>query len=140
MHGIKFSTYGNRMNKKEFSKVRRQLGKTQSQVAQLLGISVKAVQSFEQGWRKIPSYVERQALFLLAMQSDRKGKKSPNCWDVIKCSAETREACPAWQFDCGHLCWFINGTICRGGAEKNWQKKMKICRRCEVFRSALPTL
>ena len=37
-------------------------------MAQILGSSLKAVQSFEQGWRKIPVHVERQMLFLLAMK------------------------------------------------------------------------
>jgi len=127
------------MKKKEFYKIRRYLGKTQSQMAPLLGISTKAIQSFEQGWRKIPSHVERQALFLLSMKK-RRQEKVHNCWQVKKCSLETRGGCPAWELHCGHLCWFINGTICRGGVETNWEKKMKICRKCEVFRSALPTL
>lgn len=41
------------MDKMEFSIIRRTLGKTQKEVAQLFGISLKAVQSFEQGWRRI---------------------------------------------------------------------------------------
>ena len=48
------------MNKKEFSQIRNQLGKTQMQMAQLLGVSLKAIQSFEQGWREIPVHAERQ--------------------------------------------------------------------------------
>ena len=40
------------MNKKEFSQIRQHLGKTQNQTAQLLGISLKAVQSFEQGQKQ----------------------------------------------------------------------------------------
>ncbi len=42
------------------------LGKTQSQLARLLDTSLKAIQSFEQGWRSIPVRIERQVLFLLA--------------------------------------------------------------------------
>jgi hypothetical protein len=38
----------------------------------------------------------------------------------------------------GHLCWFINGTICQGEVQETWEKKMKMCRQCEVFRSILP--
>ena len=57
------------MNKKEFSQIRRNLGKTQKQMAQLLGTSLKAIQSFEQGWREIPLPVERQALFPMALKS-----------------------------------------------------------------------
>ncbi|MFC1934765.1 hypothetical protein ACFLXZ_00415 [Chloroflexota bacterium] len=41
------------MDKKEFSQVRHYLGKTQNEVAKLICVSLKAIQSFEQGWRKI---------------------------------------------------------------------------------------
>ena len=54
------------MRSKEFSKIRHHLGSTQLQIAQLLGTSVKAIRSFEQGWRNIPVHAERQVLFLLA--------------------------------------------------------------------------
>ena len=50
------------MNRKEFSRIRQHLGKTQKEMAQLLGTSVKAIQSFEQGWRSVPGHIERQAL------------------------------------------------------------------------------
>ncbi|MFH1488783.1 MAG: hypothetical protein ABII06_07765 [Pseudomonadota bacterium] len=42
------------MTKKEFSIIRGHLGKTQAQMAHLLGVSLKAIQSFEQGFRKVP--------------------------------------------------------------------------------------
>ncbi len=96
------------MNKEEFSKTRRHLGKTQKQMAQLLGTSLKAVQSFEQGWRNIPLHIERQVLFLLAM------KRAPNrtkktCWGIRMCPMGTRRNCPAWEFQSGQICWFISG-------------------------------
>lgn len=126
------------MEKKEFSEIRRQLGKTQSQMAQLLGTSPKAIQSFEQGWRNIPVHVERQTLFLLANMNAQKSKRS--CWSIRKCPLDNRRNCPAWEFQIGHLCWFINGTICRGEVQESWRQKMKMCRQCEVFRAMLPTL
>ncbi len=125
------------MEKEEFSEIRRHMGKTQFQLAQLLGTSLKAIQSFEQGWRNIPVHVERQLLFLLTLRKSSR-KKERSCWVIQKCPMETRENCPVWEFQVGHLCWFINGTICRGRAQENWQKKMKICRQCKVFRAMLP--
>jgi len=127
------------MEKKEFSRIRGYLGKTQVQMAQLLGISLKAIQSFEQGWRKIPTHIERQALFLLAMKKSPPQKAKP-CWETQKCSREKRRNCPAWQFQAGHLCWFINGTICYGEMQESWLSKMKICRQCIVFKNMLPPL
>ena len=53
------------MDKAEFRKFRKKLNKTQAQMAQLLGISLKAVHSYEQGWRRVPTAVERQMYFLV---------------------------------------------------------------------------
>ena len=52
------------MNGKEFKKLRKKLNKTQKEIAQLLGVSVKAVNSYEQGWRNISPHIERQMFFL----------------------------------------------------------------------------
>jgi DNA-binding XRE family transcriptional regulator len=125
------------VGKKEFSKARQSLGKTQSQMAQLLGVSLKAIQSFEQGWRNVPVHIERQVLFLLASKKSSPKKESP-CWVIQQCPMEIRQNCPAWEFQVGNLCWFINGTICQGRVQESWQKKMKICRQCKVFRTMLP--
>ena len=65
------------MEKKEFSEIRHHLGKTQLQMAQLVGVSLKAIQSFEQGWRNIPVHTERQVLFLLASKKSPPQKESP---------------------------------------------------------------
>ena len=124
------------MEIREFLEIRRHLRKTQIQLAQLLGISGKSIQSFEQGWRNIPVHIERQVLFLLAMKKLHH-KKSRPCWVVRRCPAGTKRRCPAWEFQIGHLCWFINGTICHGQVQVSWSRKMKICRQCEVFRTML---
>ena len=123
------------MDSKEFSSLRQKLQKTQKQMAFLLGTSLKAVQSFEQGWRKVPAHIERQALFLVSNRG--RVRKSRPCWAIRECSPESREACPAWEFNLGHLCWFVNGTICLGKAQGNWVEKMKVCRSCEVFTQAM---
>jgi len=125
------------MGKKEFSEIRHRLEKTQKQMAQLLGTSLKAIQSFEQGWRNIPVHIERQLLFLLTLRRSPHKKARP-CWVIRECPKETRQNCPAWEFQVVHLCWFINGTICQGQVQKSWRQKMKICRHCEVFQTLLP--
>ncbi len=127
------------MEKKEFSTARQYLGKTQSQMAQVLGVSPKAIQSFEQGWRNIPVHIERQVLFLLASKKSPPGGEGP-CWVIRKCPKETRHNCPAWELQAGNLCWFINGTICQGRTQESWQKKMKICRQCKIFQTMVPPL
>ncbi len=119
------------MKQQELIDIRTYLKKTQSQMAHLLGISLKAVQAFEQGWRNIPTHVERQAWLLLAMKKGSKNQKP--CWTVLKCPTERKANCPAWELGCENLCWFINGTICQGKIQKDWKKKMKLCRKCKVF-------
>jgi len=128
------------MNKEEFSRVRIQLGKTQPQIAQLVGCSVKAIQSFEQGIRKVPVHVERLLLFLLAGLNSHGKKKISPCWEVRDCSLDARRSCPAWEFQMGNYCWFINGTICHGEIQESWGEKITLCRQCNVFRSLLPSL
>jgi hypothetical protein len=64
-------------------------------------------------------------------------KKDKPCWVIRKCPREIKQNCPAWEFQVGHLCWFVNGTICQGEVQESWRQKMKICRQCKVFRSLL---
>ena len=54
------------MDSAEFKHFRKKLKKTQRQMAQLLGTSIKAVHSYEQDWRSIPPHVERQMFFLIS--------------------------------------------------------------------------
>jgi predicted transcriptional regulator len=51
------------VEKEEFVAARTRLDKTQKEMSQLLGVSVKAIYSYEQGWRSIPTHVERQMFF-----------------------------------------------------------------------------
>ncbi|MGZ5500848.1 MAG: helix-turn-helix domain-containing protein [Nitrososphaeraceae archaeon] len=75
------------MNSREFSKVRHSLSRTQNQMAQLLCVSVKAVQSYEQGWRNIPLYIKRQLLLLISLKKTPNRKIKP-CWDLKDCAPE----------------------------------------------------
>ncbi len=124
------------MDNQEFRHFRKKLGKTQKQMAQLLGVSLKAVHSYEQGWRKVPGHVERQVFFLVSRLAQIREKRK-NCWEIKNCPPDRRKACVSWQFQAGKLCWFINGTICHGDPQKNWDEKMKLCRSCEVLTSLL---
>lgn len=117
----------------EFVRLRKSIGKTQKDMAQLLGVSVKAIHSYEQGWRSIPAHVERQFLFLIS----RKSNHQTNCWEMMDCPDERRLNCTAWEFGSGLLCWFINGTMCAGEVRSSWQEKMTHCRTCRVLQSVL---
>jgi DNA-binding XRE family transcriptional regulator len=121
------------MDSKEFKYFREKLNKTQKQMAELLGTSLKAVHSYEQGWRSVPLHVERQILFLICRTKEDEARKP--CWVIKECPSDRRKECPVWEFQAGKLCWFVSGSICEGKAQKNWQEKMKICRSCKVFKS-----
>ncbi len=123
------------MTAKEFSAHRKKLCKTQKTLAKLLGVSLKAVQSYEQGWRSIPLYIERKIFFLLVNQRREGVTKRKNCWDLKKCGC--KKECPAWEFQAGHLCWFLNGTLCNCTSDQEETDKIEICRTCDVLTSML---
>jgi DNA-binding XRE family transcriptional regulator len=118
----------------EFYKSRKKLGKTQKEMAELLGIALKTVHSYEQGWRAIPSHIERQVFFLL---SNRKGiRKNTNpCWEIKNCGM--KEQCPAWEFQSGHLCWFLCGTCCDCTQGCTLEEKTEKCRTCDILKTLL---
>ncbi|MGD8701050.1 MAG: helix-turn-helix transcriptional regulator [Desulfosarcina sp.] len=124
------------MRAKTFSKYRKKLKKTQKEMSQLLGTSIKAIHSYEQGWRSIPVHVERQLYFLLTRKMLGSDGVQP-CWKLRSCPEEQRERCPAWEFSSGDLCWFISGTICDGTVHGSWKEKMELCRSCHVFKDTL---
>ncbi len=124
------------MEKEEFVEARAKLDKTQKEMSQLLGVSVKAIYSYEQGWRSIPTHVERQVFFLLSRKRGAPNQVKP-CWTIKKCPPKRRKECPAYEYDAGKFCWLVNGTICECKALKSWKEKMSICRHCEVMSSFL---
>ena len=124
------------MDASYFKSIRNKLGKTQVELAHLLGTSAKAVQSYEQGWRNIPFHIERHLLYLLVL-SNRRDHGTVPCWELTGCKENVRDACPAWEFRAGEMCWFITGTKCNGITYPSWREKMDECRRCVVLQRAM---
>ena len=122
------------LTKEEFSLSRKKLGKTQKKLAELLGMSLKTIHSYEQGWRTIPTHIERQIYFLLINQRGRQNSLSP-CWEKKLCAV--KEQCPAWEFQSGHLCWFLCGTLCDCTPDSTQKEKLEICKNCDIFTSLL---
>ncbi|MBC8208447.1 MAG: transcriptional regulator [Desulfobulbaceae bacterium] len=122
------------MDKIEFSQARKKLLRTQQQLADLLGVSLKAIHSYEQGWRPVPAHIERQLFFFLSkIRHEQPGDKP--CWEIKKCGM--KDDCPAYEFSCGHLCWFICGTRCDCTDKLNAKEKIAICRSCDILKSLL---
>jgi DNA-binding transcriptional regulator YiaG len=125
---------GTVLTKEEFSLARKKLEKTQKQLSALLGMSLKTIHSYEQGWRTIPTHIERQIYFLLINQRGRKDSLQP-CWEQKLCTA--KEQCPSWEFQSGHLCWFLCGTLCDCTQDSSQQDKLEICKKCDIFTNLL---
>ncbi len=128
------------MDSKEFIKIRHELGRTQDQMARVLCVSPKAIQSFEQGWRHVPSHIEREMLLLLSLKSSDTDRIPRPCWEVKNCPDEWRHSCIIWELKTGLFCWYLNGTFCQGQYHNTWSEKMELCRQCEVLQYTLPTL
>ncbi len=87
------------------------MGRTQKEMASACGISEKAVQSYEQGWRKVPVRVMIQLLVLLALYRKQTMDDVP-CWEIRKCSTAQREKCASFTIGHGQFCWFVGSKDC----------------------------
>lgn len=92
--------------------IREIMERTQAELATALGVSVKAVQSYEQGWRRVPVRVMIQLLVLLALYRKRSMDDVP-CWEIRQCDASRRDTCPSFTVGRGQFCWFIGTQECR---------------------------
>ncbi len=124
------------MTGKEFAQIRKRLGKTQKEMAHMLGMSIKTIHSYEQGWRRVPYHVERQMLYLLSLWN-RLPINPLKCWEIVSCNEIQRATCPVWELRAGVMCWFISGRMCRGKPCKTWREKMEICKDCQVFKGLM---
>ena len=126
------------MERDKFSLIRNYLGKSQIQLSELLGVSPRTVQSFDQGQRKIPKNIERQMLLLLALKNMSSGVTIEPCWELTNCPNEWREKCIVWELKTNYFCWYLNGTFCQGQKQINWDHKLEICEECKVYQSMIP--
>jgi len=121
------------LDSRQFANIRSYIGKTQVQLAELLDVHIKTVQSYEKGPRNIPSKVERLMLIFLITRNPL-DKRTPPCWKIKNCPNEWRDECTVWELQASSFCWFINGTCCEGKSRASWEDKMKICSECTVYK------
>jgi len=125
-----------------FARLRAALSKSRKELAELLGLSLKAVESYEQGWRKVPAHVERVMYYLLfKLGSDDTRPASP-CWTAMRCPEERRELCVAYLAKEGSYCWFFTGRLCAGakgpsGTGASAKGGLAGCYSCKVFAGLL---
>ena len=118
--------------------IRQLMGKSQSEMAQLLGISTRAVQSYEQGWRATPPSVQKNAMLQLYLNRRPEVGPSRPCWQARGCTPEERAQCPAWVLQEGQLCWLTTGNRFRGSTGRHtWSAKAAHCRDCPAMKERL---
>jgi DNA-binding XRE family transcriptional regulator len=110
-------------------KVREQLGVTQTALAAMLRVSPKAIQSYEQGWRKLPWHLLSQMLVLLALQRGR-DRGRPACWEQTGCSRRGKADCPSTSIGGGRYCWLAAGANC---VQAGPEGKAVPCETCAVI-------
>jgi hypothetical protein len=108
--------------------VRTELGLSQTDLADLIGVSQRTVQSCEQGWRKPSPAAKRHGPDFSAYI----------CWDTMECSDDERATCLVYQSRQGHLCWLLSGNICQGKRLRTWKEKKSMCMRCDFFQKLRP--
>lgn len=111
------------------------LGRTQVELSAALGVSVKTVQSYEQGWRAVPVRVMIQLLVLLALYRKRTMDDVP-CWEMRKCTMAQRERCPSFTMGRGQFCWFIGSKNCHPVAPGKAEPFLH-CMNCPVVQRLL---
>lgn len=122
-------------------RIRAEFGITQAQLAKVMATSVKTVQSYEQGWRNVPTRVLLQLFVLLAIHRRRRVDLRP-CWEIRKCSAKDRADCPSYTLGDGQFCWLVSGGAgnCQCGnvqdLDENGEKLIP-CMGCQVIRRLL---
>jgi len=131
--GLRPDTTG-RISGAGFAGLRSSLGKSQRELAELLGISLKAVESYEQGWRKVPSHVERLLYFLLFKLNEGIIEADDPCWKSKDCPEDRREKCVAFVANEGRFCWFFTARLCASAKPDKAAGLASVsCHTCVVF-------
>ena len=94
---------------RDIREVRDRLGKTQAELAAMLGTSVRAVSSYEEGWRNASAPVHKLAALFCYLDWRREHGSLGPCWELRGCSPETRDQCVVYELDAGDLCWLFDG-------------------------------
>lgn len=121
------------MNKANLKSIREFLGESQRVFSGDLGVSLKALQSYEQGGRRIPGDVEKRVLFYLSILNRKHNCRTRHCWQIRRCDASVRHRCFAWKLGAGRECWYISGNMCRSVRMRDWREKRDLCLRCDAF-------
>ena len=122
-----------------FRDLRSRMQWSRGEVASFLGVSRKAVESYEQGWRAVPDRVWKQLITTVALQHEYPLRQHSRCWELTGCPRTIRDECFSYQKMHGHFCWMTATNNCRKahlGAERGYLE----CVNCPVTLQFLPPL
>jgi DNA-binding transcriptional regulator YiaG len=122
------------MDSEVVKRIRKKIGMTQTGVAHALGVSLRAIQSYEQGWREVPTNIMVQLLVLTAAHHPSEVERKP-CWEITSCPPERQAQCPCRRTD-GSLCWLVSGRMCAGAANSGCHD-IQGCLHCPVIKQIL---
>jgi hypothetical protein len=114
-----------------------EFNRSQKEMAEILGVSTKAIESYEQGWRRVPPHVEQMLILRWILHRWKDLRKIPPCYKLSKCPADVRSRCPAGHIRPGGFCWLIAGTLCQGRRRGSWSEKREQCLKCNVLKAFL---
>lgn len=118
--------------------LRTTMGWSRIEMSSFLGVSRKAVESYEQGWRNIPNRVWKQLLTVAAIQNDYSRAARP-CWELTDCPETTRHECFSGHAMKGQFCWMTATRCCRQKVLRSHdpQGDFLICLNCPVVKQFL---
>lgn len=109
---------------------------SRGEVAAFLGVSKKAVESYEQGWRAIPDRVWKQLITTAAVQLGYPLERHRPCHELTHCPEASRAACFSYQQMRGRFCWMTAANSCRR-AHPGRGRGTLACLDCPVTRQFL---
>ena len=118
-----------------FHRLRETMGWSRAETAAILGLSRKAVESYELGWRKVPARVWKQALTVAAIQRKYPMGTKP-CWELTRCHERVSKNCLCRKLTDGRFCW-MTVTQCCHLAHLDKQMGFENCLSCPVIRQFL---
>lgn len=120
--------------------IRETLGRSQAEMACLLGVSTRSIQSYEQGWRAVPSYIQKLAGVMLYIRWRQTQASVAPCWKIRHCDPKSLKKCHVYQSQAGDFCWITCGDLCFGkeGSDRPWLRKIVECQKCPVMTRFLP--
>jgi len=118
-------------------RVRDELELSQGQLADLAGVSIRTIQSCEQGWRKPSVALEKSLLLLLLASRNGAELGKQVCWEATGAQADACDRCLVRRCGQAHLCWLFSGNMCQGKRLRSWAEKKALCGECSSMHQLL---